>query len=89
MGWPPYRQTMRMPALNWAISRISLVICSASSRVGARITACTSLLSVSMCSTIGIPKAKVFPVPVGAFAVTSFHAIMGGMHPAWTGVDCS
>ena len=42
-----------------------------------------------MCSTMGMPKAKVLPVPVGALAVTSFQAIMGGMHPAWTGVDTS
>ena len=28
------------------------------------------------------PKAKVFPVPVGALAVTSCQSSIGGMHPA-------
>ena len=36
---------------------------------------------------MGMPKAKVLPVPVGALAVTSCQSIMGGMHPAWMGVD--
>ena len=78
-----------MPGLNWARSRISPVICMASSRVGARITAWTASLSGSMCSMMGMPKAKVLPVPVGALAVTSCQSIMGGMHPAWMGVDTS
>ena len=47
----------------------------ASSRVGARIRALTSALSGSMCSTMGMPKAKVLPVPVGALAMTSFHSM--------------
>ena len=34
----------------------------------------------------GIPKAKVFPVPVGALAITSFHAISGGIASACTRV---
>ena len=42
----------------WASSRISEVICSASSRVGASTTACTWSDSWSMCSIIGIPKAR-------------------------------
>ena len=58
------------------------VICMASSRVGARMTAWTWSLSVSMCSMMGMPKAKVFPVPVGALAVTSCQSSIGGMHPA-------
>ena len=29
----------------------------------------------STCSTIGMPKAKVLPVPVGALAMTSFHSM--------------
>ncbi len=29
------------------------------------------------------------PVPVGALAMTSCQAIMGGMQPAWTGVVTS
>ena len=49
-------------------------------------TACTSSLSRSMRSMMGMPKAMVLPVPVGALAITSFPASMGGMHPACTGV---
>ena len=69
------------------MSRISSVICMASSRVGAMITAWTSSLSGSIFSMMGMPKAMVLPVPVGALAITSLSAIMGGMHPACTGVD--
>ena len=36
---------------------------------------------------MGIPKAMVLPVPVGALAMTSLPAIMGGMQPACTGVE--
>ena len=86
MGWPPYRHTSRTPSWHTAIWRISSVICMASSRVGARITAWTSSLSGSMRSMMGMPKAMVLPVPVGALAMTSFPSSMGGMHPAWTGV---
>ena len=35
---------------------------------------------------MGMPKAKVLPVPVGALAMTSFHSMKQGMAPAWTGV---
>ena len=35
---------------------------------------------------MGIPYAKVLPVPVGALAITSCQSIMGGMQPACTGV---
>ena len=87
MGCPPYRQTSRTPSWQTAISRISSVICIASSRVGARITACTSSLSGSIRSMMGIPKAMVLPVPVGALAMTSFPSSIGGMHPACTGVE--
>ena len=86
MGCPPYRHTRRTPSWQTAMSRISSVICMASSRVGARITACTSSLSRSMRSIMGMPNAMVLPVPVGALAMTSFPASMGGMHPACTGV---
>lgn len=86
MGCPPYRHTSRTPSWHTAMSRISSVICMASSRVGARMTACTSSLSRSMRSMMGMPKAMVLPVPVGALAITSFPASMGGMHPACTGV---
>ena len=58
----------------------------ASSRVGAKITASVSSLPGSMCSMMGMPKAKVLPVPVGALAMTSFHSRIGGMQPACTGV---
>ena len=77
---------MRIPGRNAHRSRSSPVICRASSRVGARITASVSSLPRSMCSTIGMPNAKVFPVPVGALAITSFHSRMGGIQPACTGV---
>ena len=36
---------------------------------------------------MGMPKAMVLPVPVGALAMTSLPAIMGGMQPACTGVE--
>ena len=51
------------------------MIWMASSRVGASTNPWTASLSGSMCSTMGMPKAKVLPVPVGALAMTSFHAI--------------
>ena len=37
-------------------------------------------------ATMGIPKAKVFPVPVGALATTSFHSMKQGMAPPWMAV---
>ena len=86
IGAPPYRHTQRTPGRYFASRRSSPSICKASSRVGDRITACTSPSAGSMCWTIGIPKARVFPVPVGAFAITSLCSIMGGMQPACTGV---
>ena len=58
----------------------------ASSRVGAKITACTTSRSGSMRSMMGMPKAMVLPVPVGALAITSFPSSIGGMHAACTGV---
>lgn len=38
-----------------------------------------SVDSGSMCSMAGIPKAKVFPVPVGALAMTSLKSRRGGI----------
>ena len=75
MGWPPYRHTVRTPSLKAHRSRSSSRIWMASSRVGASTRPCTSRLSGSMCSTMGIPKAKVLPVPVGALAITSLYSI--------------
>ena len=49
-------------------------------------TACTASLPGSIRSMMGMPKAMVLPVPVGALAITSFPASMGGMQPACTGV---
>ena len=87
IGSPPYRHTTRSPSWHTATSRSSSVICMASSRVGARISACTASLSRSMRSMMGRPKAMVLPVPVGALAMTSFPSSMGGMQPACTGVE--
>ena len=75
MGWPPYRQTTRTPSLKVHRSRSSSRIWMANSRVGASTRPVTSLPSGSVCSTMGMPKAKVLPVPVGALAMTSFHSI--------------
>ena len=46
----------------------------------------TAVPSGSVCSTMGMPKAKVLPEPVGALAMTSFQSLKQGMAPAWTGV---
>ena len=75
MGCPPYRHTVRTPSLKAHRSRSSSRIWMASSRVGASTRASTSLDSGSMCSTMGMPKAKVLPVPVGALAITSLYSI--------------
>ena len=32
---------------------------------------------------MGMPKANVLPVPVGALAMTSFHCMNSGMASAW------
>ena len=63
--------------------RSSSPIWMASSRVGARISPWTSSFSGSICSIMGMPKAKVLPVPVGALAMTSFHCIKCGIASAW------
>ena len=86
MGCPPYRQTERTPSLKAHRSRSSSRIWMASSRVGASTSPSTSVDSGSMCSTMGMPKAKVFPVPVGALAITSRYSIKYGIAPPWTGV---
>ena len=44
--------------------------------------ACTASDDGSICSITGMPNANVFPVPVGAFAITSFHSIKGPMASA-------
>ena len=46
----------------------------------------TSVPSGSVCSSMGMPKAKVLPEPVGALAMTSCQSLKQGMAPAWTGV---
>ena len=77
---------MRMPGRKAHSWRSSSWICRASSRVGARMRPVTSVPSGSVCSTMGMPKAKVLPDPVGALAMTSFQSLKQGMAPACTGV---
>ena len=79
-----------MPGLNWARSRISPVICMASSRVGARITAWIASLALRVdVLNDGDAEGEGLAGAGGALAVTSCQSIMGGMHPAWMGVDTS
>ena len=75
-----------MPGRKAHSCRSSSWICRASSRVGARMRPVTAVPSGSVCSTMGMPKAKVLPEPVGALAMTSFQSLKQGMAPAWTGV---
>ena len=65
---------------------ISSVTCWHSSRVGVRTRAWTDLSDGSTCSTIGMPKAAVLPVPVCAWPMKSPPARNGGMARAWTSV---
>ena len=51
--------------------------------MGQRINAWTSFESRLRYSKIGIPKANVFPVPVGAFAITLILSIKRGMAFCW------
>ncbi len=64
MDAPPKMATTFMPGLNAAALFISSAACSASSRVGQRISTCTALLFAFAISTAGRPNAMVFPVPV-------------------------
>ena len=83
---PPYRHAMRTSGINWHKFCSSAAICCASSRVGARITACGTFFSFWMRSITGMPKAQVLPVPVGALAIISWPAIIKGMAFSCTSV---
>ena len=63
-------------------------IWSASSRVGARMSARVPVLPASR-SMMGKRKAAVLPVPVAAVPMTSLPASAGGMAWDWMGVGCS
>ena len=76
---PPYTQATLTAGIKWVRSSMSPAICWASSRVGARMTACGYALSGWMCSATGMPKAQVLPVPVGALAITSLPCIIRGI----------
>ena len=65
---------------------ISAVTCWHSSRVGVRTRAWTAFSDGSTCSTIGMPKAAVFPVPVWAWPMRSCPARSDGIERAWTSV---
>ena len=57
----------------------------ASSRVGASTRPVTSVPSGSVCSTMGMPKAKVLPDPVGALAMTCLPVLEAGDGPGLHG----
>ena len=57
-----------------------------SSRVGVSTIACVSSFSGSMYSSMGSPKAAVFPLPVCAWPITSCPLSSSGMACAWIGV---
>ncbi len=59
--------------------------CSASSRVGARISAWGTFRSTSRRDRIGIANAAVLPVPVWARPTTSLPSSSVGMVAAWIG----
>ena len=79
MGSPPYTETIFSSGLKWARFRRSSVIWVHSSRVGQRTSACSSGEAGSTFSTMGMPKAQVLPVPVGALAMISRPSIITGM----------
>ncbi|SKY80327.1 Uncharacterised protein [Mycobacteroides abscessus subsp. abscessus] len=58
---------------------------SASSRVGARISACGRRTCGSIRERIGIANAAVLPVPVWASPTTSRPSMSGGIVAAWMG----
>ena len=63
---------------NWS------AIWDASSRVGVRIKQNPGCGSSLQCWTIGIANVRVFPVPVGEFAITFSPERMAGIQAAWT-----
>ena len=82
---PPIRgriSTFKMVPISFASSEI----CFTSSRVGAMISTCSWCTSVCTRWRIGNKKANVLPVPVWAFAMTSFPLKTTGMACSWIGV---
>ena len=82
---PPMRgriSTFKIEPSSFASSEICLI----SSRVGAMISTCSWWTSVCTRCKIGSKKASVFPVPVWAFAMTSFPLKTTGMDCSWIGV---
>ena len=78
---------MRTEGLNLAYFRISPLICSASSRVGASTSTCGRLGSTRpQRSTAGRPKAAVLPVPVEERPTMSCPSRISGIAAAWIGV---
>ena len=73
--------------LYFAKARSSSAIWLVNSRVGDKIKHCSASLSSSIRSRIGMPNAQVFPVPVGAFAITSRFSIISGMVFSCTSVN--
>ena len=78
MPTPP-KTGATLSARDWAIERSSSTICSASSRVGARIERRGAARLGLIRSTIGTPKASVLPDPVGDWTSTSSPARMSAM----------
>ena len=70
---------MRTSGMNAASFSISCPICTASSRVGASTSSWMRVSVSEIYSSMGMPKAQVLPVPVGAMPITSCPSIMTGM----------
>ena len=81
---PPWISTLSMPVSRAAISATER-ICWASSRVGARISACGRRRPGSIDSMTGSRKAIVLPEPVGAWASRSRPSSRGGIASSWIG----
>ncbi len=82
---PPYTDSTFTPR-PLPSSTISAATWRASSRVGASTTAWTDSFAGSILSTMGMPKAAVFPVPVRDWTTRSLPAIASGIVSAWTPV---
>lgn len=70
ISFPPYAANIfiSLPSFNFIASS---VIWMASSLVGVKISPCILLLSIDIFSNRGSKNAKVLPVPVWAWAITS------------------
>ena len=82
---PPYTGRILIPCIYLLNLRISSATWIASSLVGERIMTCVFLLSGSTFSSIGIPNAAVFPLPVCAWPITSLPLNTTGIACAWIG----